>query len=241
MIFKYEELRNFFSEINKHGKTQLFKDWKGDRVFLIRHDVDFDLQLAHNVAVIEKEMKVVSTFFILTSCHSYNILSKKNRTLLKEMRDMGHEIGLHFDPTLYPENLEQNFGKEIEILSFACDEQVKSVSLHNPSLHGQYPLFKNYVNAYDSKLFSDENYISDSRYSFRGKNPYEFLKKIEKSMIQILLHPMHYSEKGNGYDSVLTDTFLKYMTDVHETFLVNSTYVEQVGNDFVKLLKNRLS
>lgn len=49
MIFKYNQLRNFFEEINRLGKTRLFKDWKGERFFLIRHDVDFDIKLAHNL------------------------------------------------------------------------------------------------------------------------------------------------------------------------------------------------
>jgi hypothetical protein len=87
MIFKYEELRLFFSELNKSGKSQLFKDWTGDKVFLLRHDVDFDINLAHKLAVIEKEENVVSTFFMLTTNESYIALSKKNRTLWEMVAD----------------------------------------------------------------------------------------------------------------------------------------------------------
>lgn len=238
MIFKYEELRHFFSEINNLGKTELFRDWNGDKVFLIRHDVDFDLKLAHNMAMIENKLGIVSTFFILTSCHSYNVLSQQNRTLLKEIINMGHEIGLHFDPTLYPENLNKYVEKEAEVLSLACGSEVKSISLHNPSVHGQFPLFKNYVNAYDPAMFSDDNYISDSCFNFRGKNPFEFIKGIKSKMIQILLHPMHYSEQGWGYDDILVDSFRLYMNQIHESFLVNATYREQVGDNFSNLLRN---
>jgi len=97
MIFKYDELRLFFSELNKLGKSQLFKNWKGDKVFLLRYDVDFDISLAHKLAVIEKEKNVVSTFFILTTNESYIALNKKNRTLLREMvadyfRNVTHSI-----------------------------------------------------------------------------------------------------------------------------------------------------
>ncbi len=237
MIFKYDELRLFFSELNKLGKSELFKDWKGDKVFLVRHDVDFDIHLAHKLAEIEKEENVAATFFILTTCDSYNVLSKKNSQLLKEMIEMGHEIGLHFDPTLYNSNLESAVKKEAEILSIACGEEIKSISLHNPSLHGQYPMFDGYVNAYDPKMFSDNNYISDSRYLFRGKNPFDFLNKIKESMVQILLHPMHYSETGGGYDEVLSNTFIRYMDEIHNNFKVNSTYQEQVGDDFISVFK----
>lgn len=240
MIFKYDQFREFITEIKNSGRLQLFKDWKGEKVFLLRHDVDFDIYLAHQLAQIEKEENVISTFFILTSCETYNVLNKKNRLLLREMIEMGHEIGLHFDPTLYNENLEVALEKEIEILSFAIDEQVKSVSLHNPSIHGQFPVFEGYVNAYDPRLFSNENYISDSRFLFRGKNPFEFLKNIDKGMIQILLHPMHYSITGGGYDEILCNTFIRYMNDIHNTFKENSTYFDQIGEDFISILKNRL-
>ena len=240
MIFEYKELKKFYTEIKNRGKVELFKNWNGEKVFLIRHDVDFDIKLAHSMALIENELGMVSTYFILTTCHSYNVLSEQNRTLLREMNDMGHEIGLHFDPTLYPENLKAFVDKEAEILSLACGTEVKSISLHNPSVHGQYPLFKNYINAYDPAFFSNKNYISDSCFNFRGKNPFEFIDGIEDNMIQILLHPMHFSEKGWGYDDILVDSFKSYMEQIHDAFSINMTYKEQVGNDFIELMKNKL-
>lgn len=108
------------------------------------------------------------------------------------MIEMGHEIGLHFDPTLYTDNLESAVKKEADILSFAIQAKVRSISLHNKSVHGQYPMFKDFVNAYDPKLFSDKTYISDSRFDFRGKDPFEFINNIDSGTVQVLLHPLHY-------------------------------------------------
>jgi len=240
MIFKYEELKKFYNEIKSKGKVELFRNWDGEKAFLIRHDVDFDIKLAHNMAAIENELGIVSTYFILTTCHSYNVLSEQNRTLLREINDMGHEIGLHFDPTLYPENLSAFVDKEAEVLSLSCGTEVKSISLHNPSIHGQFPLFSNYINAYDPAFFSNTNYVSDSCFNFRGKDPFEFINGIEDNMIQILLHPMHYSQDGWGYDDILVSSFKSYMKQIHEAFLVNATYKEQIGSDFIKLMKNNL-
>ena len=231
MIFSHKNLREFFREIHRLGRTELFKNWKGDRVFLLRHDIDFDINLAHKMAQIEAEENLVSTFFILTTCESYNVLSTKNKQLLREILGMGHEVGLHFDPTIYEKDLELAVKQECELLSFAINCEIKSISLHNPSVHGLYPMFENYVNAYDPKMFSNENYISDSRFSFRGKNPFEFIKGIDNSMIQILLHPMHYSELGSGYKEIMFSTFMRYINDVHCNFKTNNVYVEQVGED----------
>jgi hypothetical protein len=229
MIFKYDDLKLFYSKINRLGITSRFRDWAGEKVFLIRHDVDFSIDLALRMAKVENESKIVSTYFIMTSCESYNVLTEKSRKQLKEIINLGHEIGLHFDPTIYKDNLVQNVKKEVEILSFIIQEEVKSISLHNPSLHGQYPLFDFLINAYDPRLFSDSNYISDSCYDFRGKNPFEFIEGIDKSMIQVLLHPMHYSEEGDGYDKVIPRTLLDNINIVHNNFSVNKTYSSQVG------------
>jgi hypothetical protein len=240
MIFRYDQLRSFFDQINRKGQSRRFRDWQRDAVFLIRHDIDFDLQLAHKVAKIEFEKGIVATFFVLTSCQSYNPLCKASRLLLKEIVAMGHEIGLHFDPTLYTTNLSSHVAREAEILSDACGDSVRSVSLHNPSVHGQFPIFDGFINAYDPTLFSDDNYISDSCFNFRGKNPYEFLDRIENGMVQILLHPMHYSEHGWGYERILPSTFLQYISDVHVNFLINQTYCDQVGQDIITHLRAML-
>ena len=145
MIFAYPELRRFYRALLERGQTELFRNWQGEKVFLVRHDVDFDLKPASDLAILAAEEGICSTFFILTTCRTYNVLHADSRALLKEISGLGHEIALHFDPTLYGESdLNKAAEKEAEILSFALGEDVKSVSLHNPSVHGQYPLFDNF-------------------------------------------------------------------------------------------------
>ncbi|MGE5363054.1 MAG: hypothetical protein ACM3SM_02905 [Bacteroidota bacterium] len=240
MIFRYEQYRKLMQEMCKLGRFELFRNWKGDKVYLLRHDVDFDIKLAHNLAVIENEMGITSTYFILTTCETYNIFSPNNKKYLRDIAGMGHEVGLHFDPTQYSEELEKYVKKEIEFLSDASQYEVKSISLHNPSVHGFYPIFEGYVNAYDPHVFSDSNYISDSRFLFRGKDIFEFIRNIDKSMLQILLHPMHYSETGDGYDKIVVDHIVRYMKEIHNTFGVNSTYIEQVGDDIITKFRNMM-
>ena len=88
MIFKYENYVKFLSELRKLGQTQLFRDWDGENTFLLRHDVDLSISLAHQLAGIEAETNTSSTFFIMTTCHFYNIQSKNNRQLLTEIIEM---------------------------------------------------------------------------------------------------------------------------------------------------------
>ena len=78
-IFKYSELKKFYQKIKRLGDTTLFKDFKGEKSFLIRHDVDFDLQLALDLALFENKLGIKSTYFISTTCESYNVLCEKNK------------------------------------------------------------------------------------------------------------------------------------------------------------------
>lgn len=236
MIFKYSEFRTFLQRMRELGDSRTFSKWNGqEKVFLLRHDVDFDIELAYRQSVIEKEEGVTATYFILTTCPTYNVLFEKNRKLLQEMVANGFEIGLHFDPTLYPEgDLQEMAQKEADILSFAIGKQVTSVSLHNPSVHGKYPMFDGFVNAYDPDFFSDESYVSDSQMRFRGKNPFTFLERITDHQVQVLLHPMHYSEEGYGYRDIMVNTFSEYIQGVDQMFKINAKYAAEVPGDLIE-------
>jgi hypothetical protein len=241
MIFRHDQLRLYFRHLRSLGATRRFRDWSNEKVFLVRHDIDFDLDLAAELANIEHEEGVVSTFFILMTSDCYNPASGKNRAVLKRLINLGHEVGLHFDPTLYRGNLDAHVKKEAAWLEELCGEKVTSISLHNPSIHGQYPLFADYVNAYDPAFFSDSNYISDSTMNFRGKDPLAFAENIQHSMVQILLHPMHYSAQGEKYDLIVCKSFLKKITEIHTEFLANKTYKSDVGHDIKDVLRRHLA
>ena len=242
MIFSYKQYSDFLNHLKSKGKVTTLKDWDGGKSFILRHDVDLDIELAYDLAKIEEDHNIHSSYFFLTSGNTYNILVKKNSDMLREINKMGHEVGLHFDPTIYSEDIMiEAVKKEAEILSFASGSEIRSISLHNPSIHGTYPMFEGYNNAYDPKIFSNENYISDSRMQFRGKDIYGFLDGIERSHIQILLHPMHFSEKGYGYDSILKKYINNILNDLHEYFSTNTTYQEQTGGKLHELLNNPLN
>lgn len=227
------------------GKILPFVEWDhSSNAIILRHDVDFDIEAAYQLALIEAECDIRSTFFFLTTCHTYNPLSSTNQKKLREMQKMGFEIGLHFDPTVYGDvsgrKLKEFVDKEADILTSITSAPVNSISLHNPSVHGQYPLFEGYCNAYDPKFFSDKSYLSDSRMDFRGKNPYEFVERVKEHPIQILLHPLHYSEHSSSYPEIFCEHIKNYANDIHNEFTINSTYSNQISQtDLFAFLVNR--
>jgi hypothetical protein len=236
-LFRYEELKEFLQYMKRISKVTSLANWDGSNAIILRHDVDLDVRAAYILSLIEKECGVVSTFFIMATCHTYNPLSLANRKMLSKMANNGFEIGLHFDPTIYGNisvnELKSKVDMEAKILESIVNQEVKSISLHNPSVNGQFPLFEGYKNAYHKDIFSDNAYMSDSCMNFRGKNPFEFVKKSKKQPIQILLHPTHYTENGGNYLDIFASFILNLTESIDKNFKVNSTYLSLIGDEML--------
>ena len=82
-----------------------WNDNLSSKTLLLRHDVDFSVDLAHLLAQVEFKLNVSSTYFFMLSTNMYSLLSAHNQSLVKDIAEMGHKISLHFDPTVY-KNLE---------------------------------------------------------------------------------------------------------------------------------------
>jgi len=179
VIFKYSEYRQFITQAKKYPITTV-ADWDGSNAIILRHDVDLAIKPAYRLAQLEYEMGIRSTFCVLTTNPTYNPASRENRRMLHEMADMGFDVGLHFDPLIYPHDDPSELGKKVRQeagwLESITGRPVRSVSLHNPSVHQRYPLFTGYKNAYDPEIFAEDRYMSDSRMHFRH-NVFEFIER----------------------------------------------------------------
>jgi hypothetical protein len=207
------------------------KDWKVSNQIILRHDVDLDIGAAQRLSEIEFEYGVRSTFCFLTSSSTYNILERENRRIIREMSKRGFEVGLHFDPGVYDEAAEamlEHVRREAVLLSDVIDLPVVSISLHNPSVRGEYQLFEGYINAYDPIIFARDRYISDSRMLLTQDDLLRFVKTAGNVPLQILLHPLHYTEHGATYLDIFSAFLQGCAVILHDTFKVNSTYVNLI-------------
>ncbi len=231
-IFSYAGIQNFFKEAKKLAPVIPFSEWDGQqRVILMRHDIDLDVQPAHAMFRIQQEVGVKSSFFFLTTCHSYNPCSYSNRSMIREISDGGFEVGLHFDPLLYDESkLQEAISFETSVLEQITGKPVKSISLHNPSMHGRFPTFHRFNNVYEEPFFSSEYYLSDSRMNFREKDPFRFLQKVKERSIQVLFHPLHFTEQGVGYQDIMSSFRQDFLIKVDQQFRPNNkSYADQVA------------
>ena len=170
-----------FEEFNVNNNCQV----------ILRHDVDFSLDMAVKMASIEKELGVLSTYYFLLASDSYNLLSKNNSDSIEFIKDMGHSVGLHFDPTAYTDE-KSGFEAELAIFERYFGE-VLSMSFHRPSksvLEGIDWLPDRILGAYQAKFFNDITYISDSQGAFRFGHPFEHEAFTHLRNIQLLIHPI---------------------------------------------------
>lgn len=197
---------NFYSKLIQNLKAKNFKfvyfsEFKLDESnVILRHDVDFSIQKALEMAKIENELGIKSTYFILLRTNFYNPFSYENIKLINEIKLLNHEIGLHFDRSFYKIDdldlsLKVNF--EINILESLIGHDVTCFSFHRPNqdilnLNLKIP---NKINAYSYEFFNNIKYVSDSGGNFNRVYKMNF-GLADKKGLQLLIHPIWYTNKN---------------------------------------------
>jgi hypothetical protein len=178
--------------------------------FILRHDVEFSLERALDLAKLEHEaLKIQSSYFIQTRNNTYNILSRQNRALIKEIYQLGHTIGLHVNSAGFSsiDEIRQIIKKDIAFFSHALDVPMDRFSFHRPTpelLQANLKM-EQLINAYGEDYFQYDPhfnekelgiyYFSDSEHSWKYNHPFVMKdKKIKK--FQLLTHPDSWSTQG---------------------------------------------
>lgn len=219
------------------------RQWQGQPGVILRHDVDLDIQAAYDFSRLVAEAGIRSTFFFLVTAETYNVNCLPARRMLRQMADDGFEVALHFDPQVYPEAgseaLARHARDEGDVLADIIGQDVTSVSLHNPSVHGSFMLLNGWNNAYDPAIFGPDRYLSDSRMQFRS-DPLEFVAQGAARTVQLLLHPLHYTHDGGRYPRPMLNYLERQTRTVDSMFRVNSEYQSRVGDGLLDAVAQAL-
>lgn len=204
--------------------------------FILRHDVDNSLTKALEMARLERQLGVKSTFFILLTSDFYNIASSKNKESILEISDLGHDIGLHFDEASYqnkdvPIDVPELIVNESKIMSEILGLPIESVSMHRPSkrtLESNY-IIPGIINSYGDRFFKDFKYLSDSR--CRWREPInEIVSKREFSNLHILTHPIWYHNSYVTMRQTLLNFIEQASKERYETEKENITDLDSIIN-----------
>ena len=195
--FTEAEYRSLLQLAKRNYRFIAFPEWRSAEPgsVLWRHDIDFSVHRALALARIEAEEGVRSTFFVNLHGAFYNALETEVAKRLDELVTLGHDLGLHFDPTFYVARgraAEPALASERALLedTFGC--RVSSFSLHNPDIAGwaqDAEEVAGMVNAYGAALRQSFGYCSDSGGSWRFRPLREVLESADDEWLQVLTHP----------------------------------------------------
>lgn len=161
---------------------------------LLRHDIDISMDYALDMARMEREHGVRSTYFLMLRSPMYNLMSRHATAVMEQLLDLGHDIGLHFDagcPRRKGMSLEEDIRFELDILSSLSGQGIRAFSFHQPSeeairLRITIP---GVINTYHPDHLAGYKYISDSNRVWREMDPFEFAwQGFDRA--QILIHPI---------------------------------------------------
>lgn len=236
-MFSFDDYKEIIRLIKATGNyTSTYEEALGkDKFILMRHDVEYSVKRAYDLAKVESSMDFTSTFFFQWTNNSYNILSRRNLDMVKDMHERGQTIGLHFalNGMTDMEQVRKQIVKEMHMLSEMLGFEITQFSVHRPSPDVLRENIKlpNIINAYQDDFFTfaenvtDESklnvkYMSDANHIWRYGYPTEE-NIFNHDKIQILTHPFAWTKKGY-------DNFENYQTLVQEKYeeLVDSVDAE---------------
>lgn len=210
-ILKPELSYNFYflllEEIKKKYSIKPLEDFSKntkDSIVFLRHDVDISLEAALEMAELEAQHNISSTYMFIPDSLLYDIRSNKGKKILRKIQNLNHEIALHFDietSGVIDVTDEREVGNLIKRdangISEIVGQEVKSISFHRPIkqfLYGE-DYLHGLVNAYSKTLM--EFYRSDSRGSWKSENPMIDFSVNNFKFGQLLVHPIWWSNKPN--------------------------------------------
>ncbi len=206
---------------------------RSSRFVILRHDVDFSLEAALRFAELESKNGVQATYFLLLSTSFYNLFDRKANDIIKEIKGMGHDIGLHFDEARYPILNEQQLikcvKKEISIMSQGLDMKINAVSMHRPSkwvLEADVQ-FDTLINSYGREFFNDFKYLSDSRMHWR-EDVYQVIQSNAYERLHILTHPIWYGIEEATMRDKLKDFIRVHKYNCYDAVRDNITDLDEV-------------
>jgi hypothetical protein len=163
---------------------------------LWRHDVDVSPHRALRLAEIEAEEGARATYFLCLHSEFYNLLEADIFGRVRRILQLGHWPGLHFDPSFYGsernDELAEKIGFERDLLTELVGQPVETLSFHNPTAWEHFlseDRLAGMTNAYGSTISEKYAYVSDSNGYWRHSRLPDVLAAAENPRLHVLTHP----------------------------------------------------
>lgn len=223
-----------YSFLDKGYSFKSFTEYgqpKGE--IILRHDVDLDVELAYKCAQEEHCLGIKSSYFFLLRSSFYHIFSTTTRNTINKIKDLGHNIGIHFDPTIY-DDFHRGLEEEVALFKFLFETEVEIISLHRPN-----DFFQNFnseisgiQHTYQNKFFKELKYFADSRGLWRYGHPCDSEEFNNFESMQIVIHPIWWFIPGENNTDVLRKFYRSKMDAMKSSFIENSIPFREIAHEF---------
>ena len=224
--FSLVQYRTLLSELQTRGyAVRSFAEAEPTLPHLIlRHDIDVALEPAVAMAEEEAALGVSASYFVMLSNPLYNPIAEQ--AMLLRLRQLGHEVGLHFDAALY-DGLEAAAARECRILEDILQTPVATISFHRPApaLRDNPAKLAGRRHTYQPRVFSEMGYCSDSRGGWYHGHPLEHDAVAAGRALQLLTHPVWWTGAGeqvtqrlDGIIDARAEAFRHHLASQIETY-----------------------
>jgi hypothetical protein len=162
---------------------------------ILRHDLEFSVEIALKMAHIEAELGIKSTYFVQLHSEFYNTLEKKNIQQLHEIKNLGHQIGLHFDTHFWNISNEDELHKHLltdkKTLETYLQTEIKAFSFHNNNdftMSCREESYCGLINVYSDHFRNSYAYNADSLGFWRFERLEDILTQKKYDKLQVLIH-----------------------------------------------------
>jgi hypothetical protein len=176
---------------------------------LLRHDVDLSLEAAVELGRLEHEAGASATYFLMKESVFYNLDSELGQETLRELRSLGHAVGLH---GVYPRA--------------SHDDRFDAVlAWHNPDPEYMHEPVSGFVNVMQPPWFTKGKYRSDSNQHWREGCPHDELRAGTFEWLQLLTHPEIWVYEGRSMRETMSAMLEQKQGE----------WLEQLANDRIDL------
>jgi hypothetical protein len=172
-----------------------------ERYIALRHDVDFAPAYSLQMAELEHDAGVVSTFFVLVDGQFYNPLDQEVVEQIRRIRALGHEVGLHFAAG-------EEVAFRLDVLSDIVGAPVRCFSQHDPVNAGVVavelpPEHAGCIDASQAAREHDLLYVSDSAMMWR-EHTFETALEQDRNLC-LLAHPHSWLHPEDDYVALIRE------------------------------------
>lgn len=224
----YRRLLDFARDRGYHVAG--FADSPAGRTLWLRHDVDYSLGMAVELARVNHASGVRGTFCVLLRGQVYNLLSESSLRQVQELLDLDQRIALHVAvPDPPPADLADYVAADFAILRRHVPSAEPVFAWHNPTpglierTRGWEPA--GLVNAYHRRFVADVPYFSDSNLR-NSVADFERVLTAGHDRLHLLLHPLNWVAGGASMAEIFAGTWPYVLREREEEFRGNRVYRE---------------